>query len=57
MQLKGPAEAWQNDKYYSTENNTGENLIPRQEIFKSVDHVKYEGQVRSQHLLFVQFLR
>ena len=23
--------------------------------FKPVDHVKYEGQVRSQHLLFVQF--
>ena len=25
--------------------------MPRREIFKSVDHVKYEGQVRSQ--LFV----
>ena len=37
--------------------NTSENPIPRQEIFKPVDHVKYEGQVRSQHLLFVQFSR
>ena len=26
-------------------NNTSENPIPRREIFKSVDHVKYEGQV------------
>ena len=48
-------EAWQNEKHYSKENNTSENPIPRQEIFKSVDHVKYEDQVRSQHLLFVQF--
>ena len=30
------------------ENNTSEN---------PVEHVKYEGQVRSQHLLFVQFSR
>ena len=28
-------------------NNTSENPIPRQEIFKPVDYVKYEGQVRS----------
>ena len=27
------------------------------EIFRSVDHVKYESQVRSQQLLFVQFSR
>ena len=40
-------EAWQNEKHYSKENNTSENPTPRQEIFKSVDHVKYEGQVRS----------
>ena len=39
--------AWQNEKHYSKENNTSENPIPRREIFKSVDHVKYEGQVRS----------
>ena len=43
------------------ENNTSENPIPRREIFKSVDHEKfsnqYEGQVGSQHLLFVQFSR
>ena len=31
--------------------------LQRQEIFKSVDHVKYEGDVTSQHLLFVQFSR
>ena len=48
MQLKRqPVEAWQNEKHYSKENNTSKNPIPRQEIFKSVDHVKYEGQVRS----------
>ena len=58
MQLKRQfVEAWQNEKHYSKENNTSENRIPRREIFKSVDHVKYEGQVRSQHLLFVQFSR
>ena len=56
MQLKRQSlEAWQNEKNYSKGNNTSENLTPRQEIFKSVNHVKYEGQVRSQHLLFVQF--
>ena len=62
MQLKRQSvEAWQNEKHYSKGNNTrnntwsSENPIPRQEIFKSVDHVNYEGQVRSQHLLFVQF--
>ena len=53
---------------YSKENNTSENPIPRREIsqdlsvafncsLKSVDHVKYEGQVRSQHLLFAPFSR
>ena len=39
------------------ENNIMENPILRREIFKSVDHVKYDGEVRSQHLLFVQFSR
>ena len=55
MQLKkqNEIEAWQNEKHYSKGNNTSENPIQKQEIFKSVDHVKYEGQVRSQHLLFV----
>ena len=58
MQLKRQSvEVWQNEKHYSKENNTSDNPIPRQEIFKSVDHVKYEGQVRSQHLLFVQLSR
>ena len=55
MQLKRQSvEAWQNEMYYSKGNNTSE--IPRQEqeLFKPVDHVKYKGQVRSQHLLFVQ---
>ena len=46
MQLKRQSvKAWQNEKHYSKENNTSENPIPRREIFKSVDHVKYEGQV------------
>ena len=46
MQLKRQSvEAWQNEKHYSKENNTRENPITRREIFKSVDHVKYEGQV------------
>ena len=58
MQLnRQSVEARQDEKHYSKENNTSENTIPRREIFKSVDHVKYEGQVRSQHLLFVQFSR
>ena len=58
MQLKRQsAEAWQNEKHYSKGNNTSENPIPRQEIFKPVDHVKYERQVKSQHLLFLQFCR
>ena len=49
MQLKRQSvEAWKNEKHYSKENNTSENPIPRREIFKSVDHVKYEGQVRPQ---------
>ena len=49
--------AWQNEKHYSKGNNTSENPIPRQELFKSVDDVKNEGKVLSQHLLFVQFSR
>ena len=50
MQLKRQSvEAWQNEKHYSKGNNTSENPIPRQEIFKPVDHVKYECQVRSGH--------
>ena len=71
MQLKRQSvEVWQNEKHYSQGNNTSENPITRQETFKPVDHVKYEGQVRSgqvrsgqvrsgqvrsQHLLFVKF--
>ena len=56
MQLKRQSvEALQNEKHYSKGNNTSEYPIQRQEIFKSADHVKYEDQVRSQHLLFVQF--
>ena len=50
-------EVWQNEKRYSKGNNTSENPLPRQEIFKPVDHGKYEGEVRSQHLLLVQFSR
>ena len=58
MQLKRQSvEARQNEKHYSEGNDTSENPIPRQEIFNPGDHVKYEGQVRSQHLLFVQFSR
>ena len=57
MQLKRQSvEEWQDEKHYSKENNTSENPIARQENFKPVHHVKYESQVRSQHLLFVQFL-
>ena len=56
MQLKSQSvEAWQNEKHYSKQNNTSKNPVPRQKILKSVGQVKYEGQVRSQHLLFVQF--
>ena len=56
MQLKRQSvEAWQNEKHYLKEYETSENPIPKREIFNSVDHVKYEGQIRSQHLLFVQF--
>ena len=55
MQLKRQSvEAWQNEKHYSNENTISQNPIPRREIFKSVNHEKYEGQVRSQHSLFVQ---
>ena len=58
MQLnRQSAEAWQNEKHHSKGNNTSENPITRQEIFKPFDHVKYEGQVRLQHLLFVQISR
>ena len=57
MQLKRQSiEARQNEKHYSKENYTSENPIPRREIFKSVDHVKYEDQIKSQNLLFAQFL-
>ena len=46
MQLKRQsAGAWQNEKHYSKDNNSSENPIPKREIFKSLDHVKYEGQV------------
>ena len=48
MQLKRlSVEAWKNEKHYSKGDNTGEDPIPKQEIFKPVDHVKYEDQVRS----------
>ena len=48
MQLKRlSAEAWQNEKHYSKENNNSKNPTPRREILKLVDHVKHEGQVRS----------
>ena len=58
MELKRQSvEAWQNEKHYSKGNNTIENPIPRQDIFKPVDQVKYERQIRPQHLLFVQFSR
>ena len=59
MQLKRQSvEAWQNEKHYSKGNNTSENPIPRQEISNQSTmwstNVR-SGQVRSQHLLFVQF--
>ena len=58
MQLKRQSvEVWHYEKHYSEENISSENPIPRREIFKSVDHVKYDGHVRSQHLLFMQFPR
>ena len=54
MELKRQSvEAWQNQKHYSKGNNTSENPISTQKIFKPVDQVKYEGQIKSQHLLFV----
>ena len=56
MQLKRQsAEAWQNEKHYSKGNNTNVNPIPRQEIFKPIDLLKYEGQVRSRTLLCCSF--
>ena len=58
MQLKRQSvEVWQNEKHHSKGNNTSENQIQKQEIFKPVDHVKHESQVRSQHMLFVQLSR
>ena len=49
MELKRQSvEAWQNKKHYSKGSNTSENPISRQGIFNPVDHVKHEGQVRSQ---------
>ena len=52
MQLIGKSvEAWQSEKHYSKETNTSKNPVPRWEIFKSVDHVKYEGQARSCHYI------
>ena len=48
MQLKRQSvEAWQNEKHYLKENDTSENPIPRQEIFKAVDLVM--TKVRSGH--------
>ena len=56
MQLKRQSvEAWQNEKHYSKGNNASENSISRQQIFEPVNHVKYEGQVRSQHMNFLSF--
>ena len=50
MQLKRQSkEAWQNEKHYSKGNNTSENQSQDKKFFKLVDHVKYEGQVRSGH--------
>ena len=49
--------AWQNENHYSKENDTRENKIPRGEIFKPADHVKCEGQGRSQRLLSLPFSR
>ena len=46
MQLKRQSvEAWQNKKHYPKGNNASQKPIPKEEIFKPVDHVKYEGQV------------
>ena len=54
MQLKRQSvEVWQNEKLHSKENNTSENPIPRQKIFKPVDRMKYEGQVRSGQIFVV----
>ena len=55
MQLKRQSvEAWQNEKHYS-KGNTEYQREPSPKIRNPVDYVKYEdeGQVRSQHLLFV----
>ena len=54
MQLKRQSvEAWQNEKHYSKGNNTSENPIPRREIFKPADHVKYEVRRSGQVATFV----
>ena len=57
MQLnRQSVEAWQNENHYSKGNNTSENLIPRQKFQISRPcEVRRSGQVRSQHLLFLQF--
>ena len=44
-------EAWQNEKHYSTGNNTSKNPIPRQEI--SNQSTMYSGHVRSGHNIVV----
>ena len=41
---------------YLKEKNDSKNPIPRKAVFKSVGHVKYEGQARSQHWLFCSIL-
>ena len=57
MQLKRQSvEAWQNEKHYSKgRTQCQRELNPNTRNVKQADHIKYEGQVRSQHLLFVQF--
>ena len=56
MQLmRQSVEAWQNEKHYLKGNNISENPILRQEIFRPVDHVKYEGRVRSTFVVCAVF--
>ena len=60
MQLERQSvEAWQNEKhhskYYYSLFKYQREPNPKTRNFKPVDHVKYQGQIRSQHLLFVQF--
>ena len=46
MQLKRHSvKAWQNEKHYSKENNAARTQFEDEQIFRSVNHVKYEGQV------------